>query len=91
MRSARVRASASAAMGAGEPGTVGTPAAAMFWRAVVFTPMASIDSGRGPMKTIPARSRARANSAFSERNPYPGCTASAPVAWAAATMRSMSR
>jgi hypothetical protein len=33
----------------------------------------------GPMNTSPASSQARANEAFSDRNPYPGCTASAPV------------
>ncbi len=67
--SEKARASLSSAMGSADPGTVGTPAACMFRRAVVFTPMASIDSARGPMKVMPADSTARANSAFSERNP----------------------
>ena len=44
-----------------------------------FIPIATIASGGGPMKTTAASSQARANTAFSDRNPYPGCTASAPV------------
>ena len=35
------------------------------------------------MNTIPAAAQARASRAFSDRNPYPGCTASAPAATAA--------
>ena len=34
--------------------------------------------GLGPIHTRPAAMTARAKSAFSARNPYPGCTASAP-------------
>ena len=68
-RSADALASSGSSIGSAEPGTVGTPAACMFLRAVVFTPMASIDAGRGPMKVSRAASTARANSAFSERNP----------------------
>ena len=60
-------------------------------RAVVFTPIASIDSGRGPTNTIPAFSTARAKSAFSERNPYPGWIASARVRRAASRTRPASR
>ena len=33
----------------------------------------------GPTKISPASSRARANRGFSDRKPYPGCTACAPV------------
>ena len=47
-------------------------------RAAVLLPMAAIASGDGPMKVNPASRQARANAAFSARNPYPGCTASAP-------------
>ena len=63
----------------------------MLQRAVVFTPMASIDAGGGPTKVIRAASRARASSAFSERKPYPGWTASAPVRLAAPTILSTER
>ena len=31
------------------------------------------------MKVTPAEEMARAKSAFSEKKPYPGCTASAPL------------
>ena len=51
------------------PGTIGTPASAMISRARVFEPIASIASGGGPMKTIPASAQARAKSAFSARKP----------------------
>jgi hypothetical protein len=63
----------------------------MFRRAVVFTPMASMDAAGGPMKVMPAASTARASSAFSERNPYPGWIASAPVFFAASITFSMAR
>jgi hypothetical protein len=51
------------------PGTIGTPASAMISRARVFEPIASMALGGGPMKTMPASSQARANTAFSARNP----------------------
>ncbi len=51
------------------PGTIGTPASAMISRALVFEPIASIASGGGPIKMIPASAQARANSAFSARKP----------------------
>ena len=38
-------------------------------RAFVFDPISSITSAGGPMKISPAAATARANSAFSERNP----------------------
>ena len=40
--------------------------------------MTSIASGGGPMKVTPREVMARAKSVFSEKKPYPGCTASAP-------------
>ncbi len=43
------------------------------------------------MKAMPAASQASAKSAFSDRNPYPGWTASAPVRFAASRMRSATR
>ncbi len=45
----------------------------------------------GPTKTSPASSTARANAARSDRKPYPGWIASAPVARAASTIASIRR
>ena len=70
---------------------MGTPTAFMFRRAVVFTPMASIDEAGGPMNVRPAASTARASSAFSDKNPYPGWIASAPVFFAASITFSTER
>src|SRR5439155_17826717 len=73
------------------PGPTGTPAAAIRFRALILSPMASMASGPGPTQTSPAASTARAKPAFSDRNPYPGCTASAPVDFAAARIASVLR
>jgi hypothetical protein len=54
------------------PGMIGTPAALIVWRAATLEPMSSIASVGGPIQTRPAASTARAKSAFSARNPYPG-------------------
>ena len=51
------------------PGTIGTPAADILWRAPILEPIASIAEGGGPIQTSPASSQARAKSAFSARNP----------------------
>ncbi len=51
------------------PGTTGTPAAIASARAAVLLPIRSMASGEGPMKVIPASRQARANPAFSARNP----------------------
>ena len=51
------------------PGTTGTPASTATRRAEVFSPICAIVSLRGPMKTTPACSQARAKAAFSARNP----------------------
>ena len=72
--------------GSPAPGTTGTPAAATVALARILSPIASIAAGGGPMKVRPASAQARANAAFSARNPYPGCTACAPVWRAAATI-----
>ncbi len=75
-----IRAAASArpavpsALALAVPGTVtlgrtGTPAAAMMALAAILSPMAWIVSGAGPTKTSPASAQARANAAFSDRNP----------------------
>src|ERR1041385_833719 len=65
--------------GSVSPGTTGTPAACMRCRDSVFDPMASIDSGDGPMKVSPASAQARATAAFSAGKPYPGWVAGGPV------------
>ena len=51
------------------PGTMGTPAASIRARAAVFEPMESMASAGGPMNVMPSASQARANGAFSARNP----------------------
>ena len=73
------------------PGMTGTPARSISSRALVFDPIASIASGGGPTNTRPAAAQARANAAFSARNPNPGCTASAPLRRAVRTIVSDSR
>ncbi len=73
------------------PGTTGTPAVAIRFRAAIFDPMRSITAAGGPTNTSPASRHAVANAAFSDRNPYPGWTASAEVSRAAFRMASMDR
>ena len=51
------------------PGTKGTPRFFTVSRAVILSPIASMASGEGPMKVIPASAQAAANSARSERKP----------------------
>ena len=69
-RSLRVAMSSSSDMpGAPVPGTTGTPAAATVALAAILSPIASIAPGGGPMKVRPAAAQARANRAFSARNP----------------------
>ncbi len=87
----RLISSSSGIPAAPAPGTTGTPAADTSALAAILSPIASIAAGGGPMNTRPAAAQARANRAFSARNPYPGCTASAPAEAAAATIRSMFR
>ena len=69
MRSASRASAASSASGSSVPGTTGTPAATASRRAAVFSPISSIVCERGPMKTTPACSQARAKAAFSARKP----------------------
>jgi len=49
--------------------STGTPASAMSFLALTFEPIASMAAGGGPIQVSPASMTARANSAFSERNP----------------------
>ena len=51
------------------PGMIGTPALRMSSLAATFDPITSIASGGGPIQTRPASAQARANEAFSARNP----------------------
>jgi len=48
---------------------MGTPAAAMRRFASILEPIDSITEAGGPTKTSPSSTQARANPAFSERNP----------------------
>ena len=73
------------------PGTTGTPAAIIDPRARVLSPIIRMALAGGPMNVIPAASQASANTGFSDRNPYPGCTASASDSRHAARMRSTTR
>ena len=73
------------------PGIVFTFAASASFFDAILSPMASMAWAFGPMKTIPSFSSAAQNAGFSDRKPYPGWTASAPVSWHAFTMRSMTR
>ncbi len=91
MRSIAARTPASLWSCGVSPGTTGTPAAAARRRASIFDPMRSIAEGGGPTNTSPASAQARANAAFSERNPYPGCTASAPALRAASRIFGIDR
>jgi hypothetical protein len=52
-------------------------------RAATLLPMSFSIWERGPMKRRPSFSTSSANPAFSERKPYPGWMASAPVTSAA--------
>ncbi len=49
--------------------STGTPAPRISSLARTFEPIASIDSGSGPIQVSPASMTARAKSAFSERKP----------------------
>jgi hypothetical protein len=68
------------------PASSGMPKRSAFFRAVTLSPHARIASGGGPMNTTPQAPQRRANSAFSERKPYPGWIASAAVISAALMM-----
>jgi hypothetical protein len=46
-----------------------TPAFSITARAAVFSPMARMTAGEGPMKTSPAAAHASAKAAFSARKP----------------------
>ena len=57
----------------------------------ILSPIAAIALGGGPMKAIFAFASALAKLSRSDRKPYPGCTASAPVALQASMISSALR
>ncbi len=61
--------SASVTAAGSSSASTGTPASAMIFLASTFEPIRAIESGPGPIQVNPASRTARANSAFSERNP----------------------
>ena len=67
--SVNARASSTLRTGSFVPGTMGTPAAAAILRASTLSPSASITSGVGPMKMMPASRHLRANDARSDSSP----------------------
>ena len=69
MESARALACSAVSTAPSEPGTTGTPALRISFRAAALLPMARITSPEGPMKVMPAASQASAKSAFSLRKP----------------------
>ena len=73
------------------PFATGIPAFDMASLAAILSPNSLSESGEGPMKVMPSSASRCAKVAFSERKPYPGCTASAPTSLAAEIIASMSR
>jgi hypothetical protein len=73
------------------PGTSGAPALVAMCRAATLSPRSMIDWGEGPIQIRPASMTACANSAFSDRKPYPGWMASAPDCLAAFRILSITR
>ena len=78
-------------VGSSVPGTASTPADAAAVRAEILSPMISIASGGGPIQVTSRSVMARAKSAFSAKNPYPGCTASARLRVITSMMASVFR
>ena len=64
-----LRASAGLDTAVGVAGNVGTPASSAAFFAATLSPILSSNSGRGPIKVIPASSQARAKWAFSDKKP----------------------
>ena len=54
------------------PGTIGTPADSAISRALTLLPIRVMACVDGPMNVMPEAWQSSANSAFSDRNPYPG-------------------
>ena len=58
--------------GVSVPSKTGTPIFFIATFEAILSPKSSICSGFGPMKIMPFSSQALANSALSDKNPYPG-------------------
>src|SRR5438094_287677 len=58
-------------------GSTGNPLFSKAFRQATLSPASSSTSGGGPTQTSPASVTASASFGDSDRNPYPGCTASA--------------
>ncbi len=78
MSAAAATSSSTEADGADESST-GRPASCAAAIARALLPVSSSTWAPGPTKVMPASAHAAASSGFSERNPYPGYTASAPA------------
>ncbi len=66
---AKPNASSESSTGPGVPGTMGTPTAAIAFRADALSPITRICSAVGPMNAMFDAAHVSANSAFSARNP----------------------
>ena len=77
---AAARAVAASHTASSVPAGHGTPTCRTAARAAILSPISRITFDGGPTKVTPTDSHACAKSASSDRNPYPGCTAVAPVA-----------
>jgi hypothetical protein len=73
------------------PGKRGRPWRVASRRALTLSPQRRMAAGLGPMKLSPHFPQSSAKWAFSERKPYPGWMASAPVTSAALMMEGMFR
>ena len=88
---AMARPSSAAWTGSLLPGTTGTPASIMVFRASDLLPILLIISALGPINAILHSAHSLANLAFSDRKPNPGWMASAFMATVAARILSIFR
>ena len=61
------------------PGTTETPAFRANFLLSILSPIAAMAFTGGPMNAIPSAASASAKLVRSDRNPYPGCTASSAM------------
>ena len=71
--------------------SAGRPAVRAAAMALALLPVNSRTPALGPTNVMPAAAHAAASWGFSERNPYPGYTASAPDSWATRMMSGTDR
>ena len=81
--SATIIASSVDVMAPSEPGMHGMPRFKAAFFASILSPIMRMCSDFGPIKVNPWSSTISAKSGFSDKNPTPGCIASAPVIVAA--------